>query len=104
MADGILARKVVVVTGAGRGIGREIALLCAREGAKGVVNDLGGSAEGEGGGAEGPAQEVVEAIREAGGEAVPNFDSVAEPAAAAKILKAADGRVRSIDCLGHKRG
>src|SRR3954462_15894386 len=87
MADGILARKVVIVTGAGRGIGREIALLCAREGAKVVVNDLGGGAEGEGGAAERPAQEGVAAIRAEGGEAVPNFDSVAEPAPDAKIVK-----------------
>jgi NAD(P)-dependent dehydrogenase (short-subunit alcohol dehydrogenase family) len=104
MADGILARKVVVVTGAGRGIGREIALLSAREGAKVVVNDLGGSAEGEGGGAEGPAQEVVEAIRDAGGEAVPNFDSVAEPAAAANIVKTALDAFGRIDCVVNNAG
>ena len=104
MADGILARKVVVVTGAGRGIGREIALLSAREGAKVVVNDLGGSAEGEGGGAEGPAQEVVEAIRADGGEAVPNFDSVAEPAAAANIVKTAIDAFGRIDCVVNNAG
>src|SRR3954467_2313631 len=104
MADGILARKVVVVTGAGRGIGREIALLCAREGAKVVVNDLGGSAEGEGGGAEGPAQDVVEAIRAEGGEAVPNFDSVAEPAAAANIVKTAIEAFGRIDCVVNNAG
>jgi NAD(P)-dependent dehydrogenase (short-subunit alcohol dehydrogenase family) len=104
MADGILARKVVVVTGAGRGIGREIALLSAREGAKVVVNDLGGSAEGEGGGAEAPAQEVVETIRDAGGEAVPNFDSVAEPAAAANIVKTAIDAFGRIDCVVNNAG
>src|SRR3954470_19853828 len=104
MADGILARKVIVVTGAGRGIGREIALLCAREGARVVVNDLGGGAEGEGGGAEGPAQEVVEAIRAAGGEAVPNFDSVAEPAPAANIVKTAIDAFGRIDCVVNNAG
>ena len=55
--------KVVIVTGAGRGIGREIALLCAREGASVVVNDLGGSADGEGGADSNPAHEVVALIK-----------------------------------------
>ncbi|MFX5817256.1 SDR family NAD(P)-dependent oxidoreductase, partial [Acinetobacter baumannii] len=73
--------KVVIVTGAGRGIGREIALLAAAEGARVVVNDLGGSPEGEGASAA-PAEEVVEEIRKRGGTAVANFDSVAEPAEA----------------------
>src|SRR5205085_8400051 len=70
--------KVIIVTGAGRGIGREIALLAAREGAKVVVNDLGGSADGEGANAA-PAQEVVDEIRRGGGHAVANLDTVAEP-------------------------
>src|SRR3954452_23404088 len=104
MADGILARKVVIVTGAGRGIGREIALLCAREGAKVVVNDLGGGAEGEGGGAEGPAQEVGEAIRAEGGEAVPNFDTVAEPGPAANIVKTAVDAFGRIDGVVNNAG
>ena len=67
MADGSLKGKVVVVTGAGRGIGREIALLAAAEGAKVVVNDLGGNADGSGQDQQ-PAHEVVDAIRAAGGE------------------------------------
>ena len=58
---GMLDGKVVAVTGAGRGVGREIALLCAKEGASVVVNDLGGSAEGEGADLS-PAQETVNDI------------------------------------------
>ena len=71
MADGILARKVVVVTGAGRGIGREIALLSAREGAKVVVNDLGGAVDGSGDDRS-PVEQVVDEIKAMGGEAVAN--------------------------------
>ena len=71
----LLQDKVIVVTGAGRGIGREIALLCAAEGAKVVVNDLGGAVDGEGA-SNAPAQEVVDEIKHAGGQAVANFDSV----------------------------
>ncbi|GAC1561385.1 MAG: SDR family oxidoreductase [Beijerinckiaceae bacterium] len=104
MPDGILARKVVIVTGAGRGIGREIAQLAAREGAKVVVNDLGGSADGEGAAVENPAEEVVETIRAAGGEAVANFDSVAEPAAAATIVKTALDAFGRIDCVVNNAG
>lgn len=72
----ILEGKVVIVTGAGRGVGAEIAKLAAREGAKVVVNDLGGDERGEGG-ALGPAQEVVEAIKAEGGEAVADGNNVA---------------------------
>jgi NAD(P)-dependent dehydrogenase (short-subunit alcohol dehydrogenase family) len=88
MASGALDGKVVVVTGAGRGIGREIALLTAAEGAKVVVNDLGGGADGEGA-SKGPAEEVVAEIKKRGGTAVANADSVAEPASANNIIKAA---------------
>jgi NAD(P)-dependent dehydrogenase (short-subunit alcohol dehydrogenase family) len=83
-----LAGKVVIVTGAGRGIGREIALAAAREGAKVVVNDLGGAVDGEGASAA-PAQEVVDEIKRDGGQAVASFDSVAEPGPAANIVKTA---------------
>ena len=71
-----LQDKVIIVTGAGRGIGREIALLCAAEGAKVVVNDPGVAADGAGASAS-PAEEVVEEIKKRGGIAVPNFESVA---------------------------
>ena len=74
---GVLDGKVILVTGAGRGIGRECALLAAREGAKVVVNDLGGSVEGGDEGDAGPAEQTAKDIRDAGGEAVSNSDSVA---------------------------
>jgi NAD(P)-dependent dehydrogenase (short-subunit alcohol dehydrogenase family) len=95
--------KVIVVTGAGRGIGREIALLAAREGAKVVVNDLGGTAEGEGQDI-GPAAEVVRDIKAAGGTAVANGDSVADPAGAERIIKTALDSFGRIDCVVNNAG
>jgi NAD(P)-dependent dehydrogenase (short-subunit alcohol dehydrogenase family) len=80
--------KVVVVTGAGRGIGREIALLAAAEGAKVVVNDPGVASDGSGTNAA-PAEEVVEEIKKRGGTAVANFETVAEAIPASKIIKQA---------------
>jgi NAD(P)-dependent dehydrogenase (short-subunit alcohol dehydrogenase family) len=72
-----LEGRVAVITGAGRGIGREHALLFAAEGAKVVVNDLGGSTDGTGADAS-PAQQVVDEITAAGGEAVANYDDVSD--------------------------
>jgi len=72
-----LAGRVAIITGAGRGIGREHALLFAKEGAKVVVNDLGGNPDGTGADAS-PAQQVVDEIRALGGEAVPNYDDVSD--------------------------
>ncbi|MEA2873592.1 MAG: hypothetical protein QOH67_3568, partial [Hyphomicrobiales bacterium] len=83
-----LQDKVVIVTGAGRGIGREIALLCAAEGARVVVNDPGGAADGSGSSAT-PAEEVVEEIKKRGGIAVANFETVAEAIPASRIVKTA---------------
>ncbi|MGO9361122.1 MAG: SDR family NAD(P)-dependent oxidoreductase [Xanthobacteraceae bacterium] len=83
-----LEGKVIIVTGAGRGIGREIALLAAAEGAKVVVNDPGVAADGSGTSAT-PAEEVVEEIRKRGGTAVANFETVAEAIPASRIVKAA---------------
>lgn len=84
----MLNEKVIVVTGAGNGIGRDFALALAAEGAKVVVNDLGTSAAGEGADAT-PAQKVVEQIRAAGGQAIANADSVATWPSAHKIVQAA---------------
>lgn len=73
---GVLQGKVVLITGGGRGIGRECALLAAQEGASIVVNDLGASVGGDDLGSSGPAEEVAAEIRAAGGQAVSNSDSV----------------------------
>ena len=85
---GALEGRVAVITGAGRGVGREHALLFAAEGAKVVVNDLGGSTDGAGSDTT-PAQQVVEEIRAAGGEAVANGDDVADAEGAQRLVQAA---------------
>jgi NAD(P)-dependent dehydrogenase (short-subunit alcohol dehydrogenase family) len=95
--------KVIIVTGAGRGIGRAIALLAAAEGAKVVVNDPGVAADGSGTDAA-PAEEVVEEIRKAGGTAVANFDSVAEALAAANIVKTATDTYGKLDGVVNNAG
>jgi NAD(P)-dependent dehydrogenase (short-subunit alcohol dehydrogenase family) len=95
--------KVVVVTGAGGGIGRDIALALAAEGAKVVVNDLGTSSSGEGASA-GPAQQVVDEIKAAGGQAVANTDSVSEAAAASRIVQCALDHFGRVDGLVNNAG
>src|SRR2546427_10134797 len=90
---GILDGKVAIVTGAGHGVGGGEALELARQGAKVVVNDLGGSVTGEGADKR-PAEEVADVIRSGGGEAVPNYDDVADFNGAKNIVD------QAIDAFG----
>jgi NAD(P)-dependent dehydrogenase (short-subunit alcohol dehydrogenase family) len=99
----MLKGKSVVITGAGRGIGREIALLMAKHGARVLVNDYGGTAAGTGG-EKTPADEVVNEIRKAGGEAVPNYESVATMAGGAAIVKTAVDAFGRVDVVVNNAG
>jgi len=99
----MLEGKVAVVTGAGRGIGREVALLMASRGAKVVVNDLGAEVSGEGEDPS-PAMETVADIQRAGGEAVVNGESVAEPEAAGRIVEQALDSFGRIDVVVNNAG
>ena len=100
---GMLEGKVVAVTGAGRGVGREIALLCAKHGAAVIVNDPGVGGGGEGGDA-GPAQETVNDILSAGGKAHANLASVADPVGATSIIEDAVQRFGRIDAVVNNAG
>jgi NAD(P)-dependent dehydrogenase (short-subunit alcohol dehydrogenase family) len=99
---GVLEGKVAIVTGAGRGIGREIALDFARQGARVVVNDLGAAPDGSG--AARVADEVVAAIRASGGDAVANYDTVATVAGGEAIFRSAIDRFGALDILVNNAG
>jgi len=86
---GLLDGKVILVTGAANGIGKECALIAARQGAKVVVNDLGGSVTGGDEGSADPAQQVVDEIKAAGGDAIANSDSVALKGGAEHMIQQA---------------
>src|SRR5215475_6716801 len=100
---GSVAGKVAIVTGAGRGIGRGIALLMAREGGRVVVCDIGASLEGAGTDAS-PAHEVVDEIKGGGGEAIASTLSIAEPKNAEGIVKAALAAFGRVDVLVNNAG
>lgn len=100
---GTLNGRVAVVTGAGRGIGREHALLLAREGAKVLVNDLGGANDGTGSDT-GPAQQVAEEINAAGGEANWNTDDVSTWAGAEQLIEQAVDEFGGLDILVNNAG
>jgi NAD(P)-dependent dehydrogenase (short-subunit alcohol dehydrogenase family) len=100
---GIVAGKTAIVTGAGRGIGRGIAMLLAKEGARVVVCDIGASLQGEGSDT-GPAQETVNVIKKAGGEAIASTLSITEPKNAEAIVKMALEAFGRIDILVNNAG
>ncbi len=100
---GTLEGRVAVITGAGRGIGREHALLFAREGASVVVNDLGGANDGSGADS-GPAHEVVAEIEAAGGRAVANTRTVADWDGAASLIQQAISEFGRLDVVVNNAG
>jgi NAD(P)-dependent dehydrogenase (short-subunit alcohol dehydrogenase family) len=101
---GVLEGKVAAITGAGRGIGRGIAILFAQEGANVVVNDPGVNPDGSGSQDGGPADQVVEEITSAGGTAIANYDSVAETEGGENIVKTAVDNYGRIDILVNNAG
>ncbi|MSO36776.1 MAG: SDR family NAD(P)-dependent oxidoreductase [Acidimicrobiia bacterium] len=98
-----LEGRIAIITGAGRGLGREHALLFAAEGAKVVVNDLGGNPDGTGDD-RAPAQLVVDEIKEAGGDAVANVDNVAEWDGAQRLVQTAVDTFGGLDVLVNNAG
>lgn len=100
---GICEGRVVVITGAGRGIGREHALEFARQGARVVVNDLGGQLDGSGS-SDAPAEAVAAEIRELGGEAVSNFNNVADTDGARRLIDTALESFGRLDVLVNNAG
>lgn len=101
---GVLDGRVVLITGGGNGIGKETALLLGREGAKVVVNDLGGSLSGADEGSAGPAEQVAKQIRDAGGQAVSNSDSVTDFAAVQRMIEQAKDEFGALHAIVNPAG
>lgn len=99
----VMEGKVAIVTGGGRGIGKEECLLLAKHGAKVVVNDLGGELDGSSKG-QGPADEVVNLIRQSGGQAVANFENVTHFEGAKRIIDCAISEFGGLDALINNAG
>jgi NAD(P)-dependent dehydrogenase (short-subunit alcohol dehydrogenase family) len=99
----LLEGKVAAITGGGNGIGREVSKLMAAQGAKVVVNDLGVAVDGSGA-SHSAADDTVAAIKEAGGEATPNYDTVATPEGGQNIIQTAVDTYGKIDILVHVAG
>jgi NAD(P)-dependent dehydrogenase (short-subunit alcohol dehydrogenase family) len=100
---GLLDGKVILVTGGGRGIGRETAIIAARHGAKVVVNDLGAGVHGEGAD-KGPAQEVADIINSSGGQALANTESVTDLAAVNRMVGAAMEKFGGLHAVSNPAG
>jgi NAD(P)-dependent dehydrogenase (short-subunit alcohol dehydrogenase family) len=96
--------KVVIVTGGGNGIGKECALLAGREGASVLVNDLGGGLKGEDAGSAGPAEQVANEIRAAGGKAIFNSDSVSDYDAVAAMIDQAKKEFGGVNAIINPAG
>ncbi len=101
--SGMCEGRVCIVTGAGRGIGREHALMLASEGAKIVVNDLGGAVDGTGGDLS-PAEQVVQEIKGMGGEAISNGDNVADWEGAQRLVNQAVETFGTLDVVVNNAG
>ena len=103
MADVSFENRVVIVTGAGNGLGKAYALELGKRGAKVVVNDLGGAVDGSGSG-NSPADDVVNEIIENGGEAIANYDSVATKEGGEAIVQTAIDSFGTVDAVVNNAG